>query len=133
MVSYHIQVYRSSKQKHGGYLNSPDVYRGTGCPDSRRLCHTMALRGGENCLRSQELCRLHGLSENTLAADHTCACGLHGCTFRYKIADTNNFVAPQRPQNHPPSLRFLRYLTEIFPKVMHLNENRAYKMCYTLS
>lgn len=133
-MSYHIQVYRSSKQKHGGYLNSPDVYRGTGCPDSRRLCHTMALRGGENCLRSQELCRLQGLSENTPAAVHTCACGLCRCTFRGKIADTNYFmsVAPQRAQN-PPSLRFLRYLTQIFPKVMHLNENRAYKGCYTLS
>lgn len=46
-MPYHIQVHRSSKQKHGGYLNSPDVYRGTGRPDSRRLCHTMALRGGE--------------------------------------------------------------------------------------
>lgn len=60
--SYHIQVHRSLKQKHGGYLNSPDVYRGTTRPDSRRLCHTMALRGGENCLSSQELWRLHGLS-----------------------------------------------------------------------
>lgn len=62
-MSYHIQVHRNSKQKHGGYLNSPDVYRVTNRPDSRRLCHTMALRGGESCLRSQGLCRLHGLSD----------------------------------------------------------------------
>lgn len=63
MLSYHIQVHRSSKQKHGGYLNNPDVQRGTRRADSRRRCHTMALGGGEGCLRSQEPCRLHGPSD----------------------------------------------------------------------
>lgn len=46
-----------------GYLNSPLVYRRTDRPVCRRLCHTMALIGGENCLRSQEPCCLHELSD----------------------------------------------------------------------
>lgn len=62
-VSYHIEVRRSLKEKHGGYLNSPPGYRRTSRPRSRRLWHTMALIGGENCLRSQERCCLHGLSD----------------------------------------------------------------------
>lgn len=62
-VSYHIEVRRSLKEKHGGYLNCPPGYRRTSRPRSRRLWHTMALIGGENCLRSQERCCLHALSD----------------------------------------------------------------------
>ncbi|KAK2922207.1 hypothetical protein Q8A73_001692 [Channa argus] len=62
------EVRRSLKEKHGelGIGSSPAGYRKTSRPRSRRLCHTMALIRGENCLRSQERCRLHE-QQDTLA------------------------------------------------------------------